>query len=162
LQGASQIAVGDGRIRHKTNRQPKVGRRILQLAHCLERVAEVAVRVGVIRFDGQGAFTGGRRFRQLPRHAENAAQIAVRLSEVRIFSQGRANAIDGRAVLAHLMGEQAQQVQGAGMTRFGLQDLPVEPLRLAQIARLMLLHGKVQNCRRIHGHINSPISRHRN
>ena len=45
------------------------------------------------------------------------------------------------------MGDDAKQVHGVDMARLRLQDLPVQPLRLGQIAGLMMFHGLVQGCR---------------
>jgi len=52
--------------------------------------------------------------------------------------------VHGNVVLAHLMGDRADQVECGGMVRIGFQDLPVESLGLGQAARAMVLDSEVQ------------------
>ena len=48
-------------------------------------------------------------------------------------------------MLAHLAGNHPQQVQGIGIVGVYLQDLPVDRLRLLQVARLMVAHCNGQS-----------------
>src|ERR1043166_2847592 len=60
---------------------------------------------------------------------------------------------------AHLVGNDPEQMQGIEVPRIGLEDLPVELLRLLQFAGAVLLHSQVQHAGNIdHGEAHKQLA----
>jgi hypothetical protein len=64
---------------------------------------------------------------------------------------GRLDQRDRVRVHPQLLREEAEPMQGIDVPRFGLQDLPVDPLRLGQPARLLVVQGGLE--RLLGGHV---------
>ncbi len=117
---------------------------LLQVACGSVAVAEVVVRRNV----------PGSKLDRLPVTSGRAGCVAlafqdvtqgvVGLGEVRIAHYDTADKVHGRAVVAHQVRHHAQKMQGIGMIRVSLQDLPIPGLGLGQIARRLVTAGLVQ------------------
>ena len=62
----------------------------------------------------------------------------------RLHLDGTLDVLDRRRVLANLVGDNSQQVQGIGMGRLDRENLPVDLLGDLQAAGLVVLDGEVQ------------------
>ena len=60
------------------------------------------------------------------------AKIVVGFCVIRFYGQGLANQVNGNFVLAHLMGNDAEQVQGVKLIGIGLKNLRIKCLGLSQ------------------------------
>ncbi len=67
--------------------------------------------------------------------------------EVRLQAEGLLDILGRQVVAAHLVGDDAEEVQGVGVARLALEDLAVEPLRLRQIAGAVVLQSLIQHVR---------------
>jgi hypothetical protein len=73
------------------------------------------------------------------------------------------NELRGRVMLADLMRDDAEQMEGVRVVRLGLKNLPVERFRLRQAAGLVMLKGKIEGFRKrghfVHFIMNSTAVR---
>ena len=58
-----------------------------------------------------------------------------------VQADGASNILDGNLVLAHLLGDDSQQMPRIGKIRLDLQNLPIDLLGNLESPRLMVLDG---------------------
>ena len=59
-----------------------------------------------------------------------------------VLRYGFADQIHRHIIAARLMGENAEKMQGVGVTRIRQENLPVKPLRFAEMSGLVFLQGE--------------------
>jgi hypothetical protein len=115
-----------------------------QLSLIFEGVAEVDMRISVKRIDAQRLPKAQGCLNRPPTVHEDQAQVGVPAGVTRIEGDGLTDQINGRFVVAGLMGQKTQEMEGRCVCGLGLKNLPVERLRLAQVAAPMVMHGQVK------------------
>ena len=125
---------------------------LLILPHCcryliliLEGNAQVVVRLGEVGFEADGFLIMAYRLGQPASRLQSITQIAVEGGIPRLERDRPADVLDRYIVLAHLVGDHAQQMPGVGMIRIHLQDLAIDRFGLLQVAQLMVLHCQGQS-----------------
>ena len=74
-----------------------------------------------------------------------ASQVVVEGSHVLFQSDRPLNVLDGSLVLADLVGNHAEKMDGVGVIRLGGENLPIDLLGSLQPAALMVLDGSRQS-----------------
>ncbi len=77
-------------------------------------------RLGVIGPDGKRLLIALHRLVQPPQALKGGAKIVVRLDEIGRDGKGLGNQINGNVVVAHLVGDHTQQMQGDRLIGVGL------------------------------------------
>lgn len=101
-------------------------------------VSQGMVGLGRIRLDAQGLPEAGRCFFRQAQFSENVAQVDVCRHEVRLEEQGVSKA--GRRLLQKSLvaEDEALVVVGLGVSRIGLQDVPVKLFGLPKVSGLIM------------------------
>ena len=84
------------------------------------------------------------RLVQLSDGEVNGGEVAEPDRVGAVHRERSSNEIDGRLVVARLMHQHPQEMQGLGMLRDLLQDAPVQGFGVGQVARAMVLEGQGQ------------------
>ena len=79
----------------------------------------------------------GLSFAQTAERPQDIADVAVEVRDAVIARDRLADQFNGKVVASALVGDDAQQMQGAGMVRIDRKDLPVKALGLIEAAGLM-------------------------
>ena len=87
------------------------------------------------------------RFLQFAQSAKGLPDVVVELRDLGIEPNRLPDVVNGNVMLADLMGNHAEKVEGARMIGLDLQYLPVERLRLLQAAGLMVLQRRLKRVR---------------
>jgi hypothetical protein len=97
-----------------------------------------------IGLDFEGLTKGRRGFVPLFQGAAGVTQVQVVGGDVGLGGEGALQPLFGEGVVALMVGEQAQEVQGIGMLGMRFEHLPVEGLGLSQLAPLVVLDGLLE------------------
>jgi hypothetical protein len=145
MEGVAEVVAGHAVVRLDPQRLLELEDGVVGLALRQQDQSEVVGGFGRAWLQPQSgaAALGG---------AVEVAQSTVRLGQVGVIGSirgvegdGPADALGGLTVIALLMGDNAQQVQGVGVVGLGVEDIAVQPGCLGQAPALVLLQaeGKV-------------------
>ena len=118
---------------------------LVQAADAAQGRSQVVMRLGRGRRQFHGPAQAADRFFEAAHIQINAAEIVMVAVEVRIAGNCVLNRFDGEVVLALLMGDHAQQVQGVSMVRLDGQDFAIQARGLGHVARLVRAHRLLKN-----------------
>ena len=118
----------------------RLGRETLLLKY----QAQVVVRFRIGRPKRERPAETRRRGLELAQAHPDIALVVVIVGFLRPLGNGAANQIHRQCRLAGLQREDTEQMQRIGVIGLVRQDLPVKGLRLAQLARLMILDREVE------------------
>ncbi len=110
----------------------------------------------MIRVEAQRAAVAGHRMVQLAQALVGQAEVGVIRGLAGIAEHGPLDGVDGRLVVAPLERNHADQMQGLGVVGLGLEDLPVDLLRLLKPAGLVMAYRGLQ-CLGGGGHVDFSI-----
>ena len=102
------------------------------------------MRLGVVGVERDGLALAGRRLVQAVQFVKRIAQVAMIGGGGGVVSDGLPDQFHGGSVIADLMGDDAEQMQGDRLVGVSLQDLLVEALGLRQATRSVMLQSEVQ------------------
>ena len=102
------------------------------------------MHIGGVGCDRQRRPVACRRLLQPAQILEHDRQVAVRIGVAGLDRQGLGNKFYRFLAVPHLVGDDAQQMQGDRLAGIGLHDPPVDALGLGQAVGRVVLHGKVQ------------------
>ena len=120
------------------------GGRVIQHSLGPQRGTQVVVCLDVVRFQLHCPAVAGDRVVQLSLALQGIAQVVVERGHGPTGADRPSDVLDGKFVLAHLVGDDSQQVPGVGVVRLGGEDPPVALLGGRESARLMVLEGNRQ------------------
>ncbi len=123
---------------------PIAGERLGRLSQILQCVAQVVVSFHMIWIKAQSLPVAGKRLRELAVTRQGGAQIVMRVRFERIEPDCLRKACDGLVGPASDLEYQPQFGADLGIRGIMLQDLPIELLRLPQVAVLMMARRKVK------------------
>jgi hypothetical protein len=126
-------------VRLQLQRPAPAGDRFVQLPLVLQRNAQVVVRLGKVRIQLQCPPVAGDRFGNPAQGTIGAPQVDMEGSRTAVQADRPANVLDGNLVLARLGSDHAEKMNRIGLTRFNLQNPPVDLLGGLQPAGLMVL-----------------------
>ena len=132
-----------GVIAPDADRLLEAGDRLIELPQVLQCNAEVAQRLRVIRLDGERVPVAGDRLVQPAQRLERNTKAVVRPGKTRLDRKRPRNEIDRNVVLPRLMGDHPKKMQGNRLTGIVLQHPPINPLRLGQTPRRVVLQSKI-------------------
>jgi hypothetical protein len=140
----TEPVVGRGEVRPQSQGLAEALGGFVQAPQSLQGHTEVAQGFGVFRPQPQrhAAATGGAL--ELPQEAVGLGEVGVEGRYARPQGNGPADQLHGPPLLAPLVGEHAQQVQGVGLLGVVGQDSPVGPRRLVEGAALVVVDRRVQ------------------
>ena len=139
LQRIAQVAVRLGIVRLQFQCPAVAGDRFVQLPLVLEGNSQVAVCLGIVRLQFQCPAVAGDRFVKFPLVLQHIAQVVMEGSHIPFQPDRPSNVLDSNVVLAHLVGNHAQQMQRIRMIRLDCENLPIDLLGSLQPTGLMVL-----------------------
>ncbi len=137
-QGIGQVIVRFGIAWSQGQCPPPAGDRFGQISLFLQGVAQVVVGLGVVRLQLQGPAVAGDRLGNPVQGAMRFPQVVMEEGHAALQGDRPLNVLDGKVVLARLESDQPQKMNGVGMIRLHLQDLPIDLLGRLQPAALMV------------------------
>ena len=140
-EGDAEVAVDEGEIGPHAQGGTELLDGLAVAAEALQGQAEVAEGFGVVREQPQGRAAAAGRALVLAEGAVSLGEVGVERGDVRLADDGPAHKLDGPAVVALLMMEDAEQVQRVGVFRVAGQHLPIQRGGRTQPSRLMQLDG---------------------
>ncbi len=111
----------------------RVGRRrFLQPVLGLQNDAQIVVRRDVVRLAVERPAVGVGGCFPFALRAEDIAEVVVKDRHPAVLRNGLADQLHGDFIAAGLMGKHTQKMQGIGVARISLQNLPVQTFRFVQ------------------------------
>jgi len=95
------------------------------------------MRLNVIRIDCKGLSIVFDRLICIPLVLEYVAEGIKRVGKIRFDGKRLGNQINGGLRLSHLMGDNAQQMQGVRLIGLALQNLTIKMLGVGHVTRIM-------------------------
>ena len=122
-------------------RAPKVFDRRRRVAAPIKNAAKIAQGVGEPGIESESPPLAIGGLIEPPQSPICPAQTIVEGCIGSVERNRLADEADRDSVLARIVGDHAEKMQGIGMLRLGCEDLSAECLRLGQPAGLVFLHG---------------------
>ena len=123
---------------------PVVRRRFLRTRLILQLDRQIVVGLGQVRIQLEGPPAAGRRFRGLLQRAVRQPKVAMVDRHTRFRLDRPGDVLDGGLVVAGLVREHSQQVQGVGMGRLDRKNPAIDRLGGLQSAGLVVLDRRGQ------------------
>jgi hypothetical protein len=117
--------------------------RLIEFVLCLQRAAQVDVKVGIAGIQLDGTSVAANRRLELALHLPNAAEIIVKRLIPRVQLDRSADKVGRRVVLSTLCCNGPQEMQRIGLLGIDLQYLSIELLGMLQLAGPVITHRSV-------------------
>ncbi len=137
----AEVVVGRREVRPQLQRAAKLLDGFGVPSESLQRQTEVAKRLGGVGRQAQRRPAAADGSLVLTQGAVGFGQVGVEGGQVRPKRHGPADQLDGAGVVALLVAQHAEQVEGVGVLRLSGQDRLVQLRRRRQVPGLVLLNG---------------------